>query len=269
MELTEQGSRFFHNNGTEFFIKGVNYSPGGSYKALYAVDTISDGSICSRDIPYLLQLGINTVVIYDATHDGHPIVCMNMLEKAGIYALIHLNGQGVPGVIAPGSKYPSTPTDYTLIEHFDQIIDLYQGFPNTLGFLLGLGPNRIPNLPERKAWIKHAKNYIVGKKYRNIPVGVRFPDLVRSWINRLVCMKGLTTFSRPRFQPEPKARSICYVDKVKSGRTSIGWIGQMHRNALTLLSFSIITFMRSLPITQHLLSLAWAVRDLIIPTFQI
>jgi hypothetical protein len=50
-------------------------------------DPLYSTANCTRDLPYLKQLGINTVRVYSVNssldHDG----CMGLLEGAGIYLM--------------------------------------------------------------------------------------------------------------------------------------------------------------------------------------
>jgi len=55
--VTITGNAFY--NGTDrFYIRGVDYQPGGSSANS---DPLADESVCKRDIPYFQQLGINTI----------------------------------------------------------------------------------------------------------------------------------------------------------------------------------------------------------------
>lgn len=49
-----------------FFVKGVDYQPGGSsgYDADSDTDILSDPEVCARDAYAFQQLGVNTVRIY-------------------------------------------------------------------------------------------------------------------------------------------------------------------------------------------------------------
>ncbi|KAH0000652.1 hypothetical protein KCU78_g15269, partial [Aureobasidium melanogenum] len=58
--VTVKGNAFFAGND-RFYIRGVDYQPGGSSDAK---DPLADEAGCQRDIKYFKQLGINTIRVY-------------------------------------------------------------------------------------------------------------------------------------------------------------------------------------------------------------
>ena len=57
-------------------------------------DPLSDFAGCSRDIPYLQQLGTNLVRVYAIDNTADHTQCMNALDESGIYVIADL---GEPG----------------------------------------------------------------------------------------------------------------------------------------------------------------------------
>jgi 1,3-beta-glucanosyltransferase GAS1 len=49
--------------------------------------SLSQPDACDRDLPYLKQLGVNTVRIYSVDASANHSHCMSALSQAGIYTL--------------------------------------------------------------------------------------------------------------------------------------------------------------------------------------
>ncbi|KAI4096097.1 MAG: hypothetical protein L6R37_006991 [Teloschistes peruensis] len=178
-----KGSKFFYANGSQFFLKGVVYQQvpdsdeQGSVSANLArssadniyVDPLSDASACQRDIPYFQRLNVNLVRSYGIDNTKNHDDCMNLLAKAGIYALIDLP--------APGLTIASlNPTwNDVLYDRFTSVIDVMHTYPNLLGFVVGdnviAGVGETNSGPYVKAAVRDMKAYIRQKEYRPIPVG--------------------------------------------------------------------------------------------------
>lgn len=82
--VTVQGNAFFAGDD-RFYIRGVDYQPGGSSDV---TDPLADSSTCSRDIPYFKQLGINTIRVYTVDNSQNHDACMSALADAGIYVAL-------------------------------------------------------------------------------------------------------------------------------------------------------------------------------------
>lgn len=183
-----QGSKFFYeNNGTQFYIKGVayqqDYAPNGASTGNTSTsassssdytDPIADGSECLRDIPYLKELGTNTIRVYaiDPTL-GHD-TCMNALADAGIYVVADLS--------APGESIDRSDPSWNieLYNRYTTVIDSLAGYTNTLGFFAGNEvSNNVTNTDASafvKAAVRDMKAYIAAQNYRTIGVGYATSD---------------------------------------------------------------------------------------------
>lgn len=89
-----QGSHFFYENGTEFFIRGVAYQKevnANSTAGATFSDPLADEDGCKRDIPILQELGTNTIRVYAINASLDHSLCMGMLNDAGIYLIQDLS----------------------------------------------------------------------------------------------------------------------------------------------------------------------------------
>lgn len=178
-----QGSKFFYEtNGTQFFMKGIayqqDYAPNGgstsNSTATDYTDPISDESDCERDIPYLQQLGTNTIRVYalDPTK-GHD-KCMNALAEAGIYVIADLSAPG-QSIIRSSPQWNDD-----LYSRYAQVVDAMANYTNTLGFFAGNEVTNNDTNTDASAFVKAAvrdmKAYIAQKSYRTIGVGYATSD---------------------------------------------------------------------------------------------
>lgn len=122
---------FFAGN-ERFYIRGVDYQPGGSSKA---EDPIADAQTCLRDIEKFKELGINTVRVY--TVDNSPSTnhdeCMNALAEAGIYLALDVNSPlySLNRADVAGSY------NEVYLQNVFATMDKFAGYSNTLLFFSG------------------------------------------------------------------------------------------------------------------------------------
>ncbi|KAI7781486.1 putative beta-glucanosyltransferase gel3 [Diaporthe eres] len=168
--IVAKGQYFFYSsNGTQFFIKGVAYQqgigPGGTAEggAATFIDSLADTASCARDIPFLQQLGTNTIRVYAIDPTADHQVCMNALADAGIYVIADLS---VPGESVERDN-PSWNTD--LFARYQGVIDNLGQYPNTIGFFAG---NEVTNNKTNtaasafiKAAVRDSKAYIQSKNF--------------------------------------------------------------------------------------------------------
>lgn len=174
--------RHFYDSVTAepFFIKGVDYQPGGSSAVTGDTDPLSDADKCIRDIYLFQQLGVNTIRVYSINPDLDHNTCMSLLAKAGIYLVLDVNspmeGQHL-NRYEPWSTY-----NEGYISHIFQVITEFSGYNNTLAFFAG---NEVINDPVSakassvyvKAVIRDIKDYMNRSMFmRTIPVGYSAAD---------------------------------------------------------------------------------------------
>lgn len=60
---------------------------GGFPEPSSYIDPLSSPQNCTRDIPYLRQLGVNAVRVYSVHPNENHDACMAALDAAGIYVM--------------------------------------------------------------------------------------------------------------------------------------------------------------------------------------
>lgn len=171
-----KGNAFFDSSsGDRFYIRGVDYQPGGSSNL---TDPLADKTICGRDIPVFKDLGINTIRVYTVDNSMDHSECMKMLQDAGIYLILDVNTPGSSiSRIDPACSYNA---DY--LQNVFATVDAFAKYDNVLGFFAG---NEVINMANNtatatyvKAVVRDMKKYIKARNYRQIPVGYSAADIV-------------------------------------------------------------------------------------------
>jgi hypothetical protein len=137
------------------------------------VDPLADERACQRDIPYLVNLGINTLVIDGYNADREHQKCMQLLSGAGIYVLVAINGHSEVAYQFNGTV--GTPINYVAVNHFFRATDFFRRWNNTLGlmfFIQDLWDLASFQLPLQKRYLGETKEYMRSRGYRAIPLGV-------------------------------------------------------------------------------------------------
>jgi hypothetical protein len=194
-----QGSHFFYpTNGSQFFIRGIDYydSGGAKVRNTVVIDSLAERARCVRDIPYLLRLGINTIYVtsIDLKADHSP--CMKLFQDAGIQVLVAINGKNSGLGFWAGNGQKDAGWNYQTFEAYLRAIDVFQGYPNVLGFMLMVQDSFIEgaqSLPIFKGTIKAAKEYMSSKKYRKIPIGISSRQTQRSLVAQYMNCGDLTS----------------------------------------------------------------------------
>ncbi|KAK8855094.1 Glucanosyltransferase-domain-containing protein [Apiospora arundinis] len=192
--------RYLWRNEERFIIKGAVYQNNyirattapqeQNVKGLFTrssppSDPIADDQleVLSCSIPLLLELGINTLLIYSIDNTKSHDVAMDMLAKAGIYVIAGLSTpQKSVNRAAPFDSY--TPD---LLQHYFATVDRMAVYPNTLGVVAAnevlQHAGHTVGAPVIRALVRDVKRYMAlhvaeagasaaGEPYRVLPVGV-------------------------------------------------------------------------------------------------
>jgi hypothetical protein len=172
-KLTDQGSRFFYEKtGAQFFMRAIEYEDSGAQAVPNVtssfIDPLEDGARCARDIPYLQELGINTLLIYYVRPDALHSSCMRKLRAAGIYVLVFLRRQtGYDARI--GDDFETDVWSYSQQRLWTGVMGDLASYSNVLGFFIEVLSWEY--LPFTKATIRDLKEYMRASGNRAIPIG--------------------------------------------------------------------------------------------------
>jgi len=171
--ITVKGNAFFQGT-SRFYIRGVDYQPGGSSKLS---DPIADETGCTRDIKYFQELGINTVRVYSVDNSVNHDACMSALAAAGIYLVLDVNTP----LFSLRRDQPAISYNSEYLQNVFATIDAFANYTNTLAFFSG---NEVINddtttsaAPYVKATTRDMRQYIGSRGYRQIPVGYSAADV--------------------------------------------------------------------------------------------
>lgn len=169
------GNAFFNSKtGERFYIRGVDYQPGGSSNL---TDPLADAETCKRDVPVFEDLGINTIRVYSVDNSQDHSECMQLLQKAGIYLILDVNTpQASLSRVDPECSYNAN-----YLQNIFATVDSFAQYDNVLGFFAG---NEVINdvnntftAPYVKAVVRDMKKYMSARSYRAIPVGYSAADI--------------------------------------------------------------------------------------------
>lgn len=169
-----RGNAFFYENGTRFYIRGVDYQPGATSNL---TDPLTEVTTCTRDVERFTQLGVNTIRVYSVDNSQSHETCMQMLEDAGIYLLLDVNTPDAS--ISRRDAECSYNADY--LQNVFATIDLFEKYDNVLGFFAANevinDEDTIGTAPYVKAVVRDMKRYMRARNYRQIPVGYSAADV--------------------------------------------------------------------------------------------
>lgn len=173
--------KFFVDSITKqpFYLKGLDYQPGGAAAVNSKEDVLSNPKKCARDILLMQDLGVNTIRVYSVNPDLDHDVCMTMMASAGIYLVLDVNSP-LPGQHL--NRYePWTTYTTSYLEHVFKVVDVFSKYNNTLAFFAG---NEVVNdkrsarnsPPYVKQLISDIKQYMAKHSPRTVPVGYSAAD---------------------------------------------------------------------------------------------
>jgi hypothetical protein len=141
-KVTRSGRYLYTEDGNRFYIKGVAYQPQGNVTDTSSnnpflepstfVDPLSDGAGCTRDLPFLQELTVNTVRVYSVNSSLNHDSCMNTFSSAGIYAIIDL---ALPLNGSIDTDSPSWGTN--LLDQYLETINAFNKYDNVLAYNVG------------------------------------------------------------------------------------------------------------------------------------
>jgi hypothetical protein len=171
--ITVKGNAFFKGD-ERFYIRGVDYQPGGSSKL---ADPIADVEGCKRDIKKFQDLGLNTIRVYSVDNSQNHDECMNALADAGIYLVLDVN---TPKYSLNRADPKSSYNDVYL-QYIFATVEMFSKYDNTLAFFSG---NEVINdgpsssaAPYVKAVTRDIRSFLSGNKLRKVPVGYSAADI--------------------------------------------------------------------------------------------
>jgi hypothetical protein len=165
--VTRQGRYLYTSDQNRFYIKGVAYQEQGDVipsasNSFQEPSTFTDplalGSACSRDLPYLQQLGINVIRVYSVNASLDHDDCMATFSNAGIYTIIDLS---LPLNGSIDRLSPSWSTN--LLDSYIDTINTFNKYDNVLAFNVGnevVIQTSIPAAPYLKAAARDIKAYL-------------------------------------------------------------------------------------------------------------
>jgi len=171
--ITVKGNAFFQGD-KRFYIRGVDYQPGGSSKL---VDPIADPDTCKRDIEKFKELGLNTIRVYSVDNSANHDECMKELADAGIYLVLDVNTPKY----SLNRADPAPSYNDVYLQYIFATVDMFARYDNTLAFFSG---NEVINdgpssqaAPYIKAVTRDIRSYLSSQKLRKVPVGYSAADI--------------------------------------------------------------------------------------------
>jgi len=139
VQKVHRTGRYLYNaDGTRFFIKGIAYQPQGIagdnafLEPTSFIDPLADGSGCSRDVPYLQQLKVNTIRVYSVNSSLNHDSCMQTFSNAGIYTIIDLSLPVNGSITRDSSSWSSN-----LLDLYINTINAFAKYDNVLAYNVG------------------------------------------------------------------------------------------------------------------------------------
>ncbi|KAM0667066.1 hypothetical protein ACQRIU_004921 [Beauveria bassiana] len=182
--ITIKGNAFYKGN-ERFYIRGIDYQPGGDSAR---VDPLADKEICSRDIEWFKDLGVNTIRVYTVDNSADHTECMGLLADAGIYLVLDVNN----GLYSLNRAAPALSYNAAYLQSIFATVAEFAKYKNTLAFFSG---NEVINekgnefnAPYIKAVTRDLRAFIKAQNLRAIPVGYSAADVSESRFQTAVYM---------------------------------------------------------------------------------
>ncbi|KAH8178364.1 glucanosyltransferase domain-containing protein [Sarocladium implicatum] len=163
--ITIKGTKLYDEDGQQFFVKGVVYSPFDL--ANDEQDPLKDPKRCQLDAGMIKDLGANTIRVYivdeTADHDG----CMEAFANAGIYVWLDL-----PKRTLHINRFKPEWTQ-KMYDSWTQTIDNFAQYDNVLFYTISnesVDSDHDDGAPYVKAAVRDIKAFVSAREYRRVPV---------------------------------------------------------------------------------------------------
>lgn len=140
-KITRAGRYLYKDDGSRFYIKGIAYQEQGAVvqsednpfgEPSSFIDPLALPDACNRDLPYLTQLGVNTLRVYSVNSSLNHDDCMKTFSDAGIYTIIDL------ALPLNGSIDRLSPSwSSNILNQYIATIDAFSKYDNVLGYNVG------------------------------------------------------------------------------------------------------------------------------------
>ncbi|CCC11893.1 hypothetical protein SMACR_05105 [Sordaria macrospora] len=177
--IVMKGTKFFYENGTQFYIKGIAYQQdttgaGGETTTGKFRDPLADEEACKRDVPIMKAAGTNAIRTYAIDPEADHTACMKLLDDAGIYVISDLS-EPSKSINRDDPRW-----DVTLFKRYTDVIDEMTKYTNVIGFFAGNEVSNNASNTDASAYVKAAvrdtKNYIKENVKRWVGVGYAAND---------------------------------------------------------------------------------------------
>ncbi|KAM5435585.1 1,3-beta-glucanosyltransferase [Microsporum canis] len=171
--VTVKGNAFFKGD-ERFYIRGLDYQPGGSSKV---VDPIAEIDLCKRDLENFKDLGVNTIRVYHVDNTKNHDECMKLLADAGIYLVLDVNTPKY----SINREDPAISYNAVYLQSVFATVQMFAKYDNTLAFFSGNEVINDDKTSEVAPWVKATtrdiRNFLKTRKLRQVPVGYSAADI--------------------------------------------------------------------------------------------
>lgn len=168
--ISVKGSKFFTEDGNQFFVKGIAYQ-------LVPDDPLIDNKQCKFDSDLMKSIGTNSIRVYHVDPSADHDDCMKTFADAGIYIWLDLD------TFDTQIEQTHPQWNETQRDRFAAVMDTFHKYENLAGFFVGnevlTTENGSVAAPYVKAAARDMKAYRDSKKYRNIPIGYSAADIAQ------------------------------------------------------------------------------------------
>ncbi|KAI9848390.1 MAG: hypothetical protein M1837_000184 [Sclerophora amabilis] len=168
--ISTKGSKFFTDDGNQFYIKGIAYQ-------LVPDDPLIDADQCELDSSKMKDIGANAIRVYHVDPTADHKDCMKAFADNGIYLFVDLD------TFNTQIEQTNAHWNQSQLTAFTKVLDEFAQFDNTAGVFVGNevittenGSNAAPYV---KAAARDVKAYRDSKDMRKIPVGYSAADIAQ------------------------------------------------------------------------------------------